>query len=103
MRDLKKKKSSVTVAEFGTAGVANVVLTRQQRSGDCVGDLFAVCKIRCVFDWLRVCVSVVGKILVHRFRLLCGGELIFSFKLHLSSVANKIQLLPHILVFFFFC
>ena len=46
---LKKKKSSVTVAEFGTAGVANVVLTRQQRSGDCVGDLFAVCKIRWCF------------------------------------------------------
>lgn len=43
---LKKKKSSVTDAEFGTAGVANVVLTRQQRSGNCEGDLFAVCKIR---------------------------------------------------------
>lgn len=42
-----------------------------------------------VFDWLSVCVCVcaVDKILVHRFRLLCGGELIFSFKLHLSSVA----------------
>lgn len=40
-----------------------------------------------VFDWLSVCVCAVDKILVHRFRLLCGGELIFSFKLHLSSVS----------------
>ena len=46
---LKKKKSSVTDAEFGTAGVANVVLTRQQRSGNCEGDLFAVCEIRQCF------------------------------------------------------
>lgn len=49
MRDLNKKKiSSVSVAKFGTVSVANVVLTRQQLSGDCGGGgpLFAVCKIR---------------------------------------------------------
>lgn len=49
---LKQKKNRLfRVAKFGTVGVANVVLTRQQLSRDCGGGgpLFAVCKIRWCF------------------------------------------------------
>lgn len=42
----QKKKSSVSVAKFGTVGVANVVLTRQQLSGDCGGWGTPICGLQ---------------------------------------------------------